>query len=233
MKLTASPFDEATGSLLPVYRDAYLRGDLSHRNTKLVDNYLKINQQRSDATLLHFYHMRQQGELVRPVGWMGQQLKLLRTAPQRFRRRAATLATGALLVGGAAMAAISPSVTGTSKIGPEADLPSGEILAVAPAATASAMRLVTVRGRILDENGRPLVGATVLSKTAGRGVSTDATGSYALVVPAGQAGELQYGYGSYTDELVQLNGHYTQNVTLVPRKYTDISIKRRHRWLFF
>ena len=50
MKLTATPFDATTGELLPVYRDAYLRGDLSGKNTELVDSYLQANPAKVGAT---------------------------------------------------------------------------------------------------------------------------------------------------------------------------------------
>ncbi|RZK50345.1 MAG: hypothetical protein EOO59_15965, partial [Hymenobacter sp.] len=40
-------------------------------------------------------------------------------------------------------------------------------------------------GRIIDEAGQPLVGATVLLKGTGRGASTDANGDYSLPVPLG------------------------------------------------
>jgi len=99
------------------------------------------------------------------------------------------------------------------------------------AATAelASLSLTTVKGRILDENGHPLVGATILDKQNGRGVSTDAQGNYTLKVPAHQAAQLQFGYGGYTEEMVQVKGHGVQNVTLLPR--TDIK-KKRHWWLF-
>ncbi|RZK14911.1 MAG: hypothetical protein EOO56_23955, partial [Hymenobacter sp.] len=40
MKLTATSFDAETGELLPVYRDAYLRGDLARAAAQAVDDYL-------------------------------------------------------------------------------------------------------------------------------------------------------------------------------------------------
>ncbi|MVN78399.1 hypothetical protein GO988_18875 [Hymenobacter sp. HMF4947] len=89
-----------------------------------------------------------------------------------------------------------------------------------------ASKMMTVKGRILDENGHPLVGATVLDKNNGRGASTDATGKYTLVVPASQALQLQFGYGGYSEEEVQVKGQGVHNVTLLPR--TDI--KKKHHW---
>ncbi|GAA4378843.1 carboxypeptidase-like regulatory domain-containing protein [Hymenobacter koreensis] len=223
MKLTASPFDANTGDLLPVYRDAYLRGDLSRGNTAEVDAYLRHNRHRADDTLRRFYEMKQAGEQVRPVGWVQRQFELIRTEPQRFRRRAATLVAGAALVTGATMAA-------TNLPTESADLSVVPTTAVAPA-KASAMRMVTVRGRILDENGRPLAGATVLDKSSRYGVGTDAEGYYALTLPAGTKTTLQFGYGGYTDDELQVAGG-VQNVTLLPREAQQ-KAKQKRRWLFF
>ncbi|UPL49293.1 carboxypeptidase-like regulatory domain-containing protein [Hymenobacter sublimis] len=230
MKLTSSPFHPETGELLPVYRDAYLRGDLSSENIAAVDKYLKRNHQLADNTLVRFHEMKQDGEQVRPVGWVQRQFDLIRTEPQRFRRRAATLVAGAGLLAGVSMAATNLPATGTTPT--EAALSEA---AVAEASSIASMRMVTVHGRILDENGRPLVGATVLDKATGRGTGTDAQGNYALRLPASQATKLQYGYGGYADEELSLRGSYTQNVTLVPREpeMAAAAPAKRHRWLFF
>lgn len=229
MKLSASPFDPVTGSLLPVYRDAYLRGDLSRQNTTAVDAYLKRNRHLADDTLCRFYDMKGQGEQVRPVGWVHRQLELIRTEPKRFRQRAATLVSSAVLIAGASMAATNLPTEErlpTEATGVETEAPAE--------ASVASLRMVTVQGRILDENGRPLVGATVLDKGTGRGVGTDASGAYSLKLPASSVGKLQFGYGGYADEEIALNGRYVQNVTLVPRDQQEQSTgKSRRRWLFF
>ncbi|MBC6700147.1 carboxypeptidase-like regulatory domain-containing protein [Hymenobacter puniceus] len=229
MKLSASPFDSVTGGLLPVYRDAYLRGDLSRQNTTAVDAYLKRNRHLADDTLRRFYDMKGEGEQVRPVGWVHRQLELIRTEPKRFRQRAAALVGSAVLIAGASMAA--------TNLPTEESLPTEATGAVTEApveASVASLRMVTVQGRILDENGRPLVGATVLDKATGRGVGTDASGAYSLKLPASSAGKLQFGYGGYADEEIALNGRYVQNVTLVPRDQQEQSTgKSRRRWLFF
>ncbi len=209
MKLTAYPFDPTTGTLLPVYRDAYLRGDLSLENANAVDNYLNANAAPADATFVRLHQMRHEGEAIRPVGWMERQLGLIRTEPQRFRRRAAALVAGAVLVAGASFAAPNlPTATET---------PAASVAANTGDATEASAKMVTVHGRILDENGRPLVGATVLSKRTGRGAGTDANGNYTLRLPAAEAAHaLQFAYAGYAEEQVQLNGTYTHNTTLVP-----------------
>jgi len=226
MTLTASPF-APTGELLPVYRDAYLRGDLSRQNTAAVDAYLKANNQSADAVWHRLHEMKQEGEQVRPVGWVQRQFDLIRTEPVRLRRRATSLVAGAAFVSGAVFAGVNLPTT------PDV-LAAAEPAFVGPNATAagaaSSLRMVTVRGRILNENGKPLVGATVLDRSSLRGVSTDAHGEYVLLVPEGRATTLAYGYGGYQDEAIHVKGGRTENVTLVP---SGEAPKPAKRWLSF
>lgn len=228
MAITTNPFHPATGELLPGYRDAYLRGDLSVTNTALVDAYLKANPAKGGEAFERFHNLQTTGHAVRPVGWVQQQLHLIRTEPARFRQRAGSLLLVGVLISGAVFAASSPAVRPTVGEVPslEASAPVAEDLAASTLASAS---LSTVKGRILDENGHPLIGATIIDKISGRGVSTDANGKYSLAVPAHKATQLQFGYGGYTEEVVQVTGRGEQNVTLLPR--TDMP-KKRHWWQF-
>ncbi|WP_324680083.1 carboxypeptidase-like regulatory domain-containing protein [Hymenobacter sp. GOD-10R] len=227
MKLHASPFHPVTGTLLPAYRDAYLRGDLSSKNTEAVDAYIKANSQQADATLRRFYELKGKGHDVQAVGWVQRQFDLLRTEPQRFRQRAAALVVGTALVGSAVFAGSSRPTT-TEATSP---LASSTMAAAETEGSASLLRVATVRGRILDEEGKPLVGATVLQKGSFYGVSTDAKGEYLLRVPANQPVTLQYGYGGYTDEEVQVKGGTTENMTLVPQ--VKAKHVKKHRWFIF
>jgi hypothetical protein len=231
MAITTNPFHPVTGELLPGYRDAYLRGDLSVTNTALVDAYLKANPTKGGEAFQRFHSLQTKGHDVRPVGWLQQQLHLIRTEPARFRQRAGSLLVVGVLVSGAVFATttsksvVRPTVAGV--------VPNVEASApLAEDASASALEMAslsTVKGRILDENGRPLIGATIIDKLSGRGVSTDANGKYTLAVPAHRAAQLQFGYGGYTEEVVQVVGRSEQNVTLLPR--TDMP-KKRHWWQF-
>jgi hypothetical protein len=228
MAITTNPFHPVTGELLPGYRDAYLRGDLSVTNTALVDAYLKANPAKGGEAFQRFHSLQTNGHSVRPVGWVQQQLHLIRTEPARFRQRAGSLLVVGVLVSGAVFAANNSAVRPTVDAMPsvEASAP------LAEDATASALEMAslsTVKGRILDENGRPLIGATILDKTSGRGASTDANGKYTLTVPAHRPAQLQFGYGGYTEEVVQVVGRSEHNVTLLPR--TDLP-KKRHWWQF-
>jgi hypothetical protein len=234
MALTAHPFHPVTQELLPGYRDAYLRGDLSGKNTELVDAYLKANPNKGGEAFQRFHALQAKGHDVRPVGWLQNQFDLIRTEPARFRRRAGSIVAVAALLSGAAFASNNLHSTASATLPVSVTVAAaGEgVTKVAEAveASAAANRMTTVSGRILDENGHPLVGATVLDKSRGRGVSTDAQGNYSLTVPANQASKLQVGYGGYGDEelQVQVKGYSVQNVTLVPQAKT----KKHHWWQF-
>jgi hypothetical protein len=234
MALTAHPFHPVTQELLPGYRDAYLRGDLSGKNTELVNAYLKANPEKGGEAFQRFHTLKAKGHDVRPVGWLQHQFDLIRTEPARFRKRAGSIVMVAALLSGAAFAnnsihstasATLPTGMKVSAVGEDASMAAK----VAEAAMASS-RMTTVSGRILDVNGRPLIGATVLDKGRGRGVSTDAQGNYSLLVPANQTAKLQVGYGGYGEEelQVQVKGSSVQNVTLVPQA----KVKKHHWWQF-
>ncbi|WP_201980187.1 carboxypeptidase-like regulatory domain-containing protein [Hymenobacter rubidus] len=238
MALTAHPFHPVTQELLPGYRDAYLRGDLSGKNTELVDAYLKANPDKGGEAFQRFHALKAKGHDVRPVGWLQHQFYLIRTEPARFRRRAGSIVLVAALLSGAAFASNNLHSTASAILPKGVVLPAaGEgaaTVAEAAETSATAARMTTVSGRILDENGRPLIGATVLDKLHGRGVSTDAQGNYTLTVPANQTSQLQVGYGGYGEEELQVNvkGYSIQNVTLVPRANETTKAKKRHWWQF-
>lgn len=95
------------------------------------------------------------------------------------------------------------------------------VAAPAPAAPATH----TQAGRVLDESGRPLVGATVMLRGSTKGTSTDANGSYTLEVPNGENTFL-VGYGGYEDETATSRDGQPLNVTLLPSP-TSKGKKRR------
>ncbi|QJX48374.1 hypothetical protein HMJ29_16180 [Hymenobacter taeanensis] len=94
-----------------------------------------------------------------------------------------------------------------------------------PAAEPAVPAMVTISGRILNENGRPLAGATVLVKGSKKAVGTDANGNYSLELPAGD-NTLVYGYGGYEDQEIHARSAQPVNVTLVPSENAG---KRRRR----
>lgn len=226
MKLTASPFDPQTGDLLPVYRDAYLRGDLTKASARAVEAYLHRDDNQAHTTLTRWQELQAAEEASVAPSWVQRQVQYIWAEPVRFRRRATTLVASAVLVGTFVFAGTR---TPTENL-PTAALPAEvavEAAASAASAEASAMRMITVRGQILNENGAPLVGATVMQPGSLRGVSTNAQGEYVLTVPAGTAA-LKYGYGGYQDEVVAVKGSHTANVTLLPREQ-----QQKKRWFFF
>jgi|SRR6476661_2808178 len=116
----------------------------------------------------------------------------------------------------AAAPAETPAAAAPAASEPEAAAPAPE-----PAAPAN----VTLSGRIADENGRPLVGATVMLKGSSKATSTDASGNYSMEVPSGE-NTLVYGYGGYNDEEVRTRGGQPVNVSLTPNPNSG---KRKRR----
>ncbi|MCB2410267.1 carboxypeptidase-like regulatory domain-containing protein [Hymenobacter lucidus] len=122
----------------------------------------------------------------------------------------------------AATATVAAQPVATTEAAQPEAAPEPEALA-APAAPVEPST-VTLSGRILDENGRPLAGATVLVKGSRKGTGTDANGNYTLEVPAGD-NTLVYGYGGYQDQEMRAKGGQPLNVTLTPSE----GGKRRRR----
>jgi hypothetical protein len=229
MKLTATPFDAKTGELLPVYRDAYLRGDLARSSAQAVEDYLRRDAGEAYSVVTRWHHLQADENTTAAPNWVGRQLQSMREQPQRFRRRAMSFVMMGALLAGATMAANLP----TSKL-PATKLSvataSLSVAAVAEASLAPEValaRTVLLHGRILNEKGQPLAGATVLQKGTAYGTSTDANGNYSLRVAAGSQATLQYGYGGYTEQEVKAANPVTTAVVLQPKQ-----AKRKH-WLFF
>ena len=71
-----------------------------------------------------------------------------------------------------------------------------------------------VSGKISDEGGEPLIGATVIAQGTTTGVNTDENGSYSLDVPDGVT-TLVISYIGYQTQEVEIGGRSTINITLV------------------
>ncbi len=227
MKLTATPFDPQTGELLPVYRDAYLRGDLARASARAVEAYLHRDAGQAHTTVTRWHQLQATDAPAAAPTWVQKQVQFIREQPQRFRRRALSFVTVGALLAGVSMAATNrPStVLPLAKLPVASALPAATSLEAAAVAPAAA-RTVLVHGRIFNEKGKPLAGATVLHKGTTVGTSTDAQGNYSLRVPANAQATLQYGYGGYTEQEVAAS-HAGATVTLQPKP------AKRHRWLFF
>ncbi|MBC6609242.1 carboxypeptidase-like regulatory domain-containing protein [Hymenobacter sp. BT188] len=72
-------------------------------------------------------------------------------------------------------------------------------------------------GRIRNEQGQPLAGATVFLPGSAVVVSTDAQGRFTLPVPAAGQKTLRYGYGGYQDRDVVVTTSAPLTMCLQPR----------------
>jgi hypothetical protein len=222
MKLSANPFDARTGELLPVYRDAYLRGDLANASAQAVERYLQRDAAKAHATVVRWYELRDAEAAAPKTAWLSKQLRFIAEQPRRFRRRALGFGLMSAVLAGAALAA-NPEPT---PLLPLANQPT--TLAEPAAAGPNASNLVVLHGLILDEQGQPLPGATVLQKGTTYGTSTDADGRYTLYVPASEQTTLQYGYGGYVEqELLARNAAAAGPIVMQPKA------SKRHFWLSF
>lgn len=128
-----------------------------------------------------------------------------------------------------AAAATKPTAAKAASAAPTVEVPvaapTEEPVAVEPvpaaktteAAAEAAPATSTMTGRILDENGRPMAGATVMVRSSKKVVGTDANGNYSIEVPAGE-NTLVYGYGGYEDQEIRTRNSQPQNVTLLPKE---------------
>ncbi|GAB2968440.1 hypothetical protein GCM10027048_44130 [Hymenobacter coalescens] len=129
--------------------------------------------------------------------------------------RTTTTATASTATNNAAVAA--------APVAEETAAPEPATPAAAPAVE-EAPRTVVFSGRVLDENGQPLAGATVFVKGTRKFASTDQNGNYSVEAPAGD-NSLVYGYGGYQDQEMRASGGQKNNVTLIPSETS----KRKRR----
>src|SRR4030095_11778069 len=73
---------------------------------------------------------------------------------------------------------------------------------------------ITVKGRITDENGAPLSGASIRVKGSSQGVSANANGEFTITVPDDAV--LIFSYVGYEERQVSVSGQSTINVALQP-----------------
>ena len=145
-------------------------------------------------------------------------------APAATTKTAAPAKPAAAVPSATAPTTAAPAVVAAA---PEAEAAPAAAPTPAPVAAPepAAPTTTTLAGKIEDENGRPLAGATVFLKGSNKIASTDASGSYSIEVPASSDNVLTYGYGGYDDEVLTTRGNKAVNVTLTPR--AKASRKRR------
>ncbi len=87
------------------------------------------------------------------------------------------------------------------------------IAKAAPAAVTAAAPAVTVQGKVTDEKGLPVIGATVVVKNDEMtGTTTDIDGGYRLTVPSD--GTLVFSFLGYKNSEIPVNNRTSINVTL-------------------
>ncbi|KAA2241780.1 SusC/RagA family TonB-linked outer membrane protein [Chitinophaga agrisoli] len=74
---------------------------------------------------------------------------------------------------------------------------------------------IVVKGKVTDDKGLPIPGATVLLKGTGTGAATDPNGNYTLQVPDGN-GILEFSYLGYVKQEEPIANRTTINVQLTP-----------------
>lgn len=111
---------------------------------------------------------------------------------------------------------------------PAATAPAAPRPASTPAVPSRPGATRTQAGRVLDESGQPLVGATVILRGSTYGTSTDATGSYMLQVPKGE-NTFVIGYAGYEDETASSYDGQPLTVTLLPSPNTHPSPPAKDR----
>lgn len=288
MLFTVSPFDPITGELLPVYRDAYLRGDLPATPAQEVEAFLKKNPVQTRVALARWHQLAAQekaaqrpplvsppwlleqlaqqaivsawGPLRRPIVQVVLGIALLLTVASvvqwirhkplvpapvvaSLQRAAKSVTQTTRRLAGLSPAkeeepikekkkvvrrpalVSSPKPAPAAKPQPRRPAPTEPLEArvIVPLLTTTAPTVATaapeeqgpimVQGRITDEQGHALPGATVLVQGTRQATSANANGVYSLEVPAGAV--LQFGYAGYTDQLVKRAGS-TLNITLAP-----------------
>ena len=88
------------------------------------------------------------------------------------------------------------------------------IIKKAPKTTVPEVNLVDVRGRVVDEKGNPIPGASVIVYGTTQGVATDMDGHYALRMQPD--GVIQVSFVGYKTMTEPLNGRTRVNITLNP-----------------
>ena len=84
-----------------------------------------------------------------------------------------------------------------------------------------AQKEIRITGKVLDEEGKPLPGASILLAGSLKGVMSDADGSYVITVPS-TASTLEFSYVGYVKQQIRVGTSTVINVTLV-MQYNSIS----------
>lgn len=72
----------------------------------------------------------------------------------------------------------------------------------------------TVSGTVIDENGDPMIGVSVMQEGTNNGVATDFDGNFTLSVPAGAS--LHFSYIGYKPQTIRIDNQRTLEITMQP-----------------
>lgn len=73
----------------------------------------------------------------------------------------------------------------------------------------------SIRGHVVDENGEPMIGVTVVIKGVTGGAITDLNGNFTISVPSGR-NTLELSYTGYKSQSVSISGNNNVNITMEP-----------------
>ncbi|MDR2413389.1 MAG: TonB-dependent receptor, partial [Odoribacteraceae bacterium] len=90
----------------------------------------------------------------------------------------------------------------------------GGLIIVRPAALQQARREEKVQGRVVDRDGLPLPGVSVVIEGTSTGTVTDDNGAYALVYPTGQKATLRFSFVGKKTLYLEVGGRTTLHVTM-------------------
>src|SRR6188508_1379220 len=71
----------------------------------------------------------------------------------------------------------------------------------------------TVKGKVIDENGKPLVGATINIKGTNQSTITDSSGNFSLAI-SNQRAVLVFSFVGFAKQEISVNGRSNVNVQL-------------------
>lgn len=111
---------------------------------------------------------------------------------------------------GLAANAAAPTSSKTST--PSTAVPTQELISTQHASLAQQGKASVVKGKIVDANGEPIVGATVKVAGSGEGALTNVDGEFQ--VNASPNATLQVSYIGYTEQHVRVSGRSTVNITM-------------------
>ena len=77
------------------------------------------------------------------------------------------------------------------------------------------MQTKTVKGTVLDENGEPLIGVSIVVKGTSTGTITDFDGKFSINLPGGSK-ELVVSYIGYKEQAIIVSGNAPLNIKMVP-----------------